>query len=507
MGSGPPPDPSLPPFVPRRELRGRSIQSGLIQLSSRAAQLILLVGSGVLLARLLPPSDFGLVAMVTAVVGIAESVRHFGLPQAMLYRAELTRRQADAVFWRTLELTAMASLAMCLAAPLLALFFDEFRVIGIMLVFALSFAVRGSTAVQEATLMRRLQFGGIAVADVGSLFVSTATGLFLAWTGAGYWALVIQVLVLSVTRSVALWWGAGWRPGGRPSREEKHAAQGLLAYGSDLTRFQVISYAANNIDRVCVGFFSGSQSLGFYDTAYRWSLYPLQQFYTPLTNVALAGLSRVREDPIAYLRAVRIAVLPVLTLVIPTLVFLVVEAERFILVLLGDQWGPAVPLFRVLCIAAVGGTVTKICGWLYLVEGRTASLLRWGRTFLPVVILFVTIGVKWGPLGVAIGYAVGTWAVMPLAVFRCLKESTLRTKDLLGTVGRPGTAAALATAAVVLLDGMAPASTVGAAGAVALLRQATVFVAVATAAWIAMPGGGARAGELFAALRDGVRAW
>lgn len=486
----------------RDELRGRSVRSGFVQLGAQMGQLIIMVGSGMILARLLTPSDFGLLAMVTAITGLGQKLQHFGLPQAAVQHDEFSHEQAAALFWRTIELTALGALLMALSAPLMVRLYGEPRLALIVLVFAAAFAVRGLTAVHESVLMRRLRFGALAAANLTAWIVSASLGIVLALAGFGYRALLAQALVFAAVHTAAIWWHVGWRPGPRPPWSGEGGMDSLLRYGSNLTGYRVLEYIARNADRVLVGAVQGPQSLGFYDAAYRWSSYPMMQIATPLSNVALAGLARVRHDAAAYRRSCRSGFLPLFSVLLPALVFFVVEAERTIFLLLGDQWGPAIPLFRILCVAGVGYSVTQVAKWLFLIEGKTGRQVRWGLFYLPVMALSILAGLPWGATGVAIGLAGGTWLTMPTAVWSVLRDSTLRQRDLYAVVLRPGVAAVVAGAVTVALDSIRPGAVLGVDGAFTLARQLAVFGLVFLGAWLAIPGGRDRLREVVDLLRS-----
>lgn len=488
----------------RAELRGRSVRSGFAQLSAQAGQLVLMIGSGMVLARLLTPTDFGLLAMVTAVTGLADSVQHFGLPQAAIQHDDFTDRQATALFWRTLELSALGAVVMALSAPLLVRFYDEPRIAGIVVVFAGAFAIRGFTAVHEVVLMRRLRFGGLAMANLTAWLVAVAVGIGLAWTGAGYWALVIQALVFALVRTGAIWWRVRWRPGPRPRLRGDRTIDAHFRYGTDLTAFRVLGYAGRNVDRVVVGLVQGAQSLGFYDAAYRWARYPVRQVAEPLSNVALASLARVRHDPDAYRRSCRSGLLPIFSLIVPALIFFTLEAERTIFLLLGDQWGPSIPLFRILCVSGVAYAVTQVTKWLFMVEGRTAQQLRWGLAYFPAMALATLAGVPWGTTGVALGFTAGTWLMMPTGVWAALRESSFRPLDLYAVAARPALAGVAAAAVTAGLDVLWPGAVLGVAGAVTLARQGVVFTLALLVAWLAIPGGRERLRELVALLSSAL---
>jgi PST family polysaccharide transporter len=196
--------------------------------------------------------------------------------------------------------------------------------------------------------------------------------------------------------------------------------------------------------------------------------------------------------------------LPFFSVVIPALVFFGVEGERVILLLLGDQWGPAVPLFRVLCLSGVAASLIRVTRWLFLVHGTTARQVRWGMAYLPVMAVASAAGLPWGPFGVACGFTLGNWLMVPSAVTSSLKGSSLTVGDVMAVAARPVGAAVVAALATAAAGLVWPAAIGGPAGALVLARQGVIFSATLAAVWIAIPGGKARLGEAVEMLSESL---
>jgi len=246
-----------------------------------------------------------------------------------------------------------------------------------------------------------------------------------------------------------------------------------------------------------VGYLFGARQLGFYDSAYRWSITTSQQIYTPLQNVAVSGLSRLQHDPHAFRNAARRGLLPVFSAIIPALVLLAIEARAVILLLLGPQWEPSVPLFRMLCIGAIANALAKTVNWLYLAEGRTRRQMRWGFVTLPVFAVAVLVGSRWGPLGVATGFAVANWLVAIPEILYCLRGSHLPAIDYAAAAGRPVAAATLAAAVVLATFGVSDDLRI-----VRLALTSAVFLGVYAATWFLLPGGRGAANLILTLIRS-----
>ncbi len=454
-----------------------------MQLGAQGIQLLLLVASGAALARLVTPQDFGIIGMSATLTSIATVVRDFGMPMATVQRAGLEDRDVTALFWLGLKLNLGLAVVLTLLAPAVAGFYDEPRVFEVVGVVALSGLLAGAGAQHEALLIRQMRFVALRTIDLGSLAAGMSAGIALALAGAGYRALMLQTVVTVVVRTLALWQVCRWRPGPRHTAASEHLAS-LAAFGWHHTGARLLRHLSQNVDQIVVGYLFGARQLGFYDSAYRWSIATSQQVFTPLQNVAVSGLSRLQHDPLAFRTAAQRGLLPVFSAIIPVLALLALQARPVVLLLLGPQWEPSVPLFRILCIAAIGSALAKAVNWIYLAEGRTRQQMRWGFVTLPVFVIAVLAGSGRGPLGVAIGFATANWLLAIPEVIYCLRTSHLTARGYAAAAGRPLVASMFAAGAILATSGSATD-----AGVVSLVVTSLAFVLIYALFWYVVPGG------------------
>jgi PST family polysaccharide transporter len=186
--------------------------------------------------------------------------------------------------------------------------------------------------------------------------------------------------------------------------------------------------------------------------------------------------------------------------VVPALVFLAAEADPAIRVLLGERWVPAVPFFRVLCIAGVGASIERVLKWIYLSQGNTERQLRWAFVYAPLMVIAVVAGLRWGAYGVAVGFAAGTWIALPGGIAYCLGASELRWRDFAAALARPAAASVVALAAP-----LAAASWLTLLPAFPeLAASLALYVAGYVLAWLALPGGRAALADLAGMLRNAM---
>lgn len=474
------------------DLSGRTVRSGALRVGAQAVQLLLLVATGMVLARLLTPRDFGLFAMVLTLTGFVGSFRDFGFHMATVHREGLRHAEISALFWMTQKLNGLTVLFVVLMAPVLVWFYGEERLLPLTLAMAVGVLLLGLSIQHRSLLVRQMRFGSLTAIELGALLAGALAALTAAGLDAGYWALALQFVVTALVQTSGMWLVCGWRPERRVADDAAPGLRALLVYGRNHTGFNVLNHIAVNIDRVLVGYLRGADAMGLYDNAFRWSRYPVRQVFPPLSSLAVASLSRLRSAPAAYRDAFAKGARAVYAFVLPILAFMVVEGRDVILLLLGDQWIDAVPLFRLLSAAGFAASLRKATNWLYLSEGRPDRQLRWGLIYAPVMVLAVAIGSRWGALGVAVGFTGATWLLLLPAIGFCFKESQLRVADFIDAVWRPVLAAAFSAALLYAVRPVLPAGS----PLVELSIRLPLFVAIYVIVWLILPGGRAATADL-----------
>src|SRR5713101_8395930 len=181
------------------DLKGRSVRGGLVTLTSQGTQFLMQTVSTVVLARLLVPAEFGMVAMVTAITGLAFAFADLGLSEATIQRKEITHDQVSALFWINVAVGLGLMLVTAALAPVLSRFYREPRLVDITLLLSVTFLIGGLRVQPDALLKRQMRFSSLAIRDVASYALAVPIAIAMALRGAGYWALVALPLMLNLT--------------------------------------------------------------------------------------------------------------------------------------------------------------------------------------------------------------------------------------------------------------------------------------------------------------------
>ena len=431
------------------DLKRKTIQGGVAKLCSQAAFFVLRLVSLVIMARLLGPAQFGLVAMVTIVTGLYGLFTSAGLSSATVQRGTITLEQISTLFWVNM-LVGAALCALCLAsAPVFVAFYDEPRLFWITVVMAIDFLVNAAGVQHIAILQRELRYVTISVMEVISQVVSIAVGVTLAVAGFGYWALVASALVGPAAMTVLAWAIVRWIPG-RPHRSAE--IWSMLRFGGAITIQSVLTYMAQNIDKVVIGRVSGAYAFGVYGRAYQLVNMPRSNLNSAVGWVAFSSLSRIQDDTRRYRSYFLKGYQVVLSIVVPMIVFGAVFADDVVQVVLGPQWSDAALTLRLLAPAAIA--LTLIEGplyWLLHSLGLAARSLQTTVAFTLVIFAGCIIGVPYGATGVAAGYsfALVVWLIPQL--WWCVRGTPIQLNDLLQAAWPPFLGSVVASLASFIL--------------------------------------------------------
>lgn len=432
----------------QKDLAGRSARGGAVTMAAQVLRLVIRTASTILLARLLTPRDYGLIGMVAILVDFVSMFQYMGLSTATVKWTELNHRQVSTLFWINTALSAAIMLLTFGSAPLLAWFYHEPRLIGITACYAVSIFLMGLNIQHEAILARQMRFGVIALIELAAILIGLCAAIVAALYGAGYWALVVNQLVMTTATVVGVWGACKWRPG-LPSRGS--GVRSMLSYGGNLTGFNVMNYFSRNLDNALIGKFWGAYQLGIYSRAYQMLLMPMAQINNPLVAVAVPALSRLTDTPERYRTAYLKIVEKIAMITMPGIVFMIATSNWLILLLLGPQWREASRIFMLLGVAAIIQPVTRTVPWLFTTQGRAREMFKWGVIGGAIAVISIIAGLPWGATGVAASYAATDLCIAtPLLFWYVGRRGPVRAGDFYRTIA-PAFCASLCSLAALLI--------------------------------------------------------
>ncbi len=411
-----------------QDIRHRAVSGGFVTIRAQAAKFIANFTAVAVLARLLSPKEFGLVGMVLGVTGLMGLFKELGLSTATVQRETVTQQQVSNLFWVNVSVTGILTLVSIGLAPLVAKFYRDPQVTGIMLALSLTFLLSGSTVQHQALLTRQMRFRALAVIEITSIVVGFAAACYLAKVGFGYWALVAQQLVNSATSLALTWYVSGWRPS-MPKRNS--GVRPMLRFGTHLTIGNFVGLSLTNSSTVLVGRVFGAEPLGLYTRAYALLARPLEQVLAPINAVLVPVLSRLQSDAERYRRSFMRVYGTMALITFSFTAICLALAGPLVLVILGPKWKEAIPLFSAFALVAVSTPLSGVSCWLFQSQGRGEDQLLSHSLSGAAAFGSYLVGLHWGPLGVIVSLAISSLAIrMPIEYYFAGRRGPVTTADL-----------------------------------------------------------------------------
>jgi O-antigen/teichoic acid export membrane protein len=432
-----------------RDLKQKTLRGGFARLCGQAANLVLRVGFLVVLARLLDPKDFGLVAMVTAVTGVYQLFTSAGLSSATIQKDTITDNQISTLFWINVLVGAVLALLCSATAPVLVNFYHEPRLFWVTVAMAAGFLFNATGVQHYALVQRQMRYVALTVIEILAQLGSITVGIGMAFAGFGYWALVGATVVSPAIVTVCVWAITAWIPG-MPRRNVEIKA--MLRFGGTITLNSLIAYVAYNLEKVLLGRFWGAEALGIYGRAYQLINIPTENLNGAIGGVTFSALSRLQNDPVRlksyFLKGYSLGN----SMTIPITIFCAMFADDIILVVLGPKWKEAALIFRLMTPTVLIFGMINPFSWLLLSIGLQNRSLKIGLVIAPLVISAYIVGLPFGPNGVAFAYSAAmTLWVIPHIVW-CLHGTMISPWELLEAIRRPILSAIVAAALTYLVQ-------------------------------------------------------
>jgi lipopolysaccharide exporter len=396
---------------------------------STAAISVLSLVQLTVLARLLKPSDFGLMAMTMVVIGFAQAYADMGVSAAVVHRQDTTREQLSSLYWLNIFAGVVLFFLVWAASPLAVIFFHEPLLYKLLPVVALSFLI-SSIAMQFHWLLEKdLKFNVLAKMEIFASTVGTIVAVVSAFLGQGVWSLVWGQLAASTAKTILLlracW--VRWSPLVHFRRED---LRGYLSFGLYQMGERSINYFNSRIDQLLVGNLLGAKELGYYTFAFNLIILPVNNINPILTRVAFPVFARMQDD-IPGLRQSYLKMVNLLsTMNAPLLFGLAAVAPLFIPLFFGPQWVPAILLVQILTFYGFLRSINNPVGSLLLAKGRADFGFRWNFVMLFVMAPSVFVGAQ---LGGAKGIAM---ALVVLMLCNSAASYVFLVKNLIGSCAR-----------------------------------------------------------------------
>ncbi len=328
---------------------------------------------GVILARLLSPSEFGLLAMIAVFNAIAQAFLDSGFGAALIRKPQVSEADRSTAFYFNIIAGAVLFGVLFLAAPFIAQFYAQPILQPLVRWEAFLLVIAGFNIVQQAQLSRDLNFKAKAIIRASSTLLSGGIAILAAYRGAGVWSLVLMHIAFNAIQLVMLWLMSPWRPHSGWSRQ---SFSYLWGFGSKMLASSVIDKVYMQIYPIVIGKFFTPADLGQYARASQYAQLPSHTMTNVIQQVTFPVLSQIQQDgerlSSSYRRILRLSAF----LIFPVMIALAALARPLVVALVTDKWLPCVPYLQLICFASMWFPIHAINLNLLQVKGRSDLFLR-----------------------------------------------------------------------------------------------------------------------------------
>ncbi len=366
----------------------------------------------VVLARLLTPEDFGIVAISAVFIGVVTLFQDLGMGSAIIQRRNIDDDYLATSFSVSLISGIAIAVVLGAASPFVAYFYGKDILKYILLFSTIGFLLSPFTTIHTTLLTKELEFRKLALVNILSQVVSGVISVALALLGYGVWSLVVGKVVSQPLLMPLIWKLVKWRP---RLKLVKKCFNDLFGFGSNLLGFNIIHYISRNSDNLIIGKYLGAQALGYYSVAFNLMLKPLPLISWSIGKVLFPVFSTMQDD-LERTRRLYLKVIRTISLItFPMMAGLIMVADEFILTAYGAQWAPAALPLKLLCVVGILQSVGTTGGVIYISQGRPDLNFKIGALSSALAVASFIIGIRWGLIGLIIGYAIVSFPIFFLS--------------------------------------------------------------------------------------------
>jgi polysaccharide transporter, PST family len=417
----------------RSGLSKSAMRGGAIAFGAHLGKLAIHITGAVIMARLLTPADFGLIAMAATVTAFVGLFTDMGLSAATIQRSNVSQELVSTLFFVNLGAGLLLMLFAFASAPVAAWGFGDPRITWLVMALATALPVSAATAQHNALLVRAMRWGPVQISGLAGQVAGLFVAVVMAWVAnLGYWSLVGQVVTSAITSFLLSWIFCDWRPswikGWRSARAE-------IGYGLNISGFNFLNYFHRQFDNILIGWRWGPIELGYYSRAYNLLILPITLINNSMGQISVPILSKLKDTPEEWNKAFLQMTAVTSFAGVGVCILLLVGADPIIRILLGEQWTAVIEIFRFLSLSSVLMTVANSCGWIFVSLGKTKQYLRWALFSGPLYVLSFAIGLPWKASGVALSYAIAVIVIAPLYIVFALRQTSLRKRQFVAWIG------------------------------------------------------------------------
>ena len=413
-------------MVDSSDMMMRASRWAVLSVMVQISKAIVLFGSQIVLARLLSPSDFGIVAICAPVFGFLAIFNDLGLSQAAIQKPDLTKHDSSLIFWINIGIALFIAALIAVIAPGAAAFYGDDRVTAVLIAMSSLVVINSLASQQVALMVRGMRQVPLLLIDILPVFGNVIVSISAALMGWGYWSIVIGQATHGLVANMIAWTMSDFRPSWPRMTPD---ARSMLRFGGHLTGLTLASFIATNLSPVLVGRLFGVVQVGLFDRAYKLVSMSYIQILTPISRIAETLLARLVGDRAQYRRVFLQITEAMLLVALPGLVCIAVQSEAAVELLYGPRWIASAPLVTWFALGSLMTPLGTAATWLFITQGRTSQMLKFGLISHAISVLSLFVGISWGTIGVAMSFAVFSLPSQGLTIWAATRDGHVTLRD------------------------------------------------------------------------------
>ncbi|OGW51474.1 MAG: hypothetical protein A2Z50_03555 [Nitrospirae bacterium RBG_19FT_COMBO_42_15] len=339
----------------------------------------------VILARLLLPADFGIIAIAQIIIGVVSLFQDMGMTQALIQKKENIEESADTVFLFNIFWSLILYIAVFIAAQYIGAFFGNNEAVTVLRVLCLSFLFQPFNIISNALMKKEFYFKRLFNITLWPAIFSSLASIILAYFGFGVWALVLGILTGNLLNAVFAWLSISWRPA---FKFNMGIVKDMLNFGGAISMQNVIIWFENTFDDILVGRWLGTPLLGVYRLGYNIAIIPASQIAGPINDVVYSTFVKLQDNKADLKRFFLYIIKYVSLITFPVGAFLFTASGILVTTVLGEKWSESIQVIQFVSVYGTIGSITFVIPTLCRAVGKPELFLRY-----LIILLFVTVPV------------------------------------------------------------------------------------------------------------------
>ncbi|MFW5804659.1 MAG: lipopolysaccharide biosynthesis protein [bacterium] len=407
----------------------KSLTTGVFYTAiAKYSNIIFSILIGAVLARLLTPEEFGIVALVAVFITFFNLLGDFGISKAVVQNQKLTKHDIQSIFSFSILFAFALGFIFYISAPLIAKFYDNSELIKISRFLALAVLFHSLQAIPRSMLEKGLKFKQIGLITVSIQLLTGLTAIWLAYLNFSYYALVYRSILNGVLLFFAFYYTT---PIKAVLKIDINAIKKIISFSIFNFSFNIINYFSRNGDNLLVGKFLGSTQLGYYNKAYQLMMLPVKNLTHVITPALMPVFSKYQDDKDVIYNTYRKVIKVLATFGFPLSVFLFFSAYEIINIIYGPQWDKSIPVFKLLALIIGVQMLYSSAGSVFLSINRTKLLFYYGLISSFILLSCISLGIFIGNnlvsvgYGIIIGFTINFFIVYYMLIHVALKKSMI----------------------------------------------------------------------------------